>query len=329
MTHAMAPGRVNLIGDHTDYTGGLVLPMAIDRATVLDFVRGGNHIELDSQELDGHVSIPLPVREPDAVSPQWGRYVAAVATVLQSKIGISGTVSTTIPVGGGLSSSAALEVAVALALGANTEPLLLAQLLRRAEHLATGVPTGIMDQLCILSATEGNATLIDCTSLTVKQIPISDEVNVVVQFVAHRTLEGSEYSQRVAECTRAEEIVGPLRQVDLNAVENIGDKVVRSRARHVVTENLRVLEFADALERGDWVGAGKAMVASHQSLANDYAVSTSEMDAAVQTICRIPGVFGARMTGGGFGGCIVALCTGEADVPGWRVKPSAGAQIIN
>ena len=157
----VAPGRVNLIGEHTDYTGGLVFPMAIDRWTTIDYDVAGSGIVLDSADEDGTVSIALGKSFDAAMTPSWGKYVGAVASLLDSPRGISGHVSTTIPVGAGLSSSAALEIAVALALGCELPSSELAQLTRRAEHVATGVPTGIMDQLCIASARDGHGTMID------------------------------------------------------------------------------------------------------------------------------------------------------------------------
>ena len=248
---ARAPGRVNLIGDHTDYTGGLVFPMAIDRWTEV----GGtlaDRIHLVSDDEPEPVDIPADVVAADVerVEPRWGRFVAAVAAELGNGRGFDGRVTTSIPVGAGLSSSAALEVAVALALGFDGTPLDLAQLARRAEHAATGVPTGIMDQLCIASARHGHATLIDCHTLGVTAIAIPDDVAIVVQFVAHRTLEGSEYTDRVRECSRAEAVIGPLREATLEELEHIDDEVVHRRARHVITENARVTAFADALQRG-------------------------------------------------------------------------------
>ena len=327
MIRAIAPGRVNLIGDHTDYTGGLVLPMAIDRATVVECSQHDGGIELDSREVGGHVSLTLPAATDRTDGPEWGRYVAAVASLVRPVTGIAGSVSTDIPVGGGLSSSAALEIAIALALGADPDPIALAELCRRAENIATGVPTGIMDQLCIASARPGHATLIDCSDLAVQHVPVPDEIGFVVRFVAHRTLEGSAYADRVAECMRAESEIGPLRTASPDDVERIADPTVRARARHVVAENDRVREFARSLSTGNWVGAGDAMVRSHRSLAGDYAVSTEAMDRAVESTLAIPGVFGARMTGGGFGGCIVAMCVPGAEVPGWKVVPSGGATV--
>ena len=336
MIRAVAPGRVNLIGDHTDYTGGLALPMAIDLSTVVEGTRGGRRISLTSGEVGGTAHIDLDhllASHGDAADaanePEWRRYVAAVASLVEPSEGFTGRISTTLPVGGGLSSSAALEIALALALGAahGEDPRPLAELCRTAEHRATGVPTGIMDQLCILSGREGHAVLLDCHSLTVDHVPVPDEVDIVVDFIAPRTLEGSAYAERVAECATAETRIGPLRTASLDDLHVIQDPVVRARARHVIGENERVRLFAAAMRSGDWVGAGQAMTQSHASLAVDYGVSTDAMDAAVAAAVARPGVFGARMTGGGFGGCIVVLCARGADVPGRRVRPSGAARV--
>jgi galactokinase len=318
---AVAAGRVNLIGEHTDYTGGLVFPMAIDRFTTVEF-----------EPVDG----PTELTSGDTSDPDWRRYPAAVADemraagiVVQS---VRAHVSTTIPVGAGLSSSAALELAAALALGhgmpADARAAAdLAQLARRAEHRATGVPTGIMDQLCIASAREGHGTLIDCRTLEVTHVPLPDGIEFVVRFVAARTLQGSEYSDRVAECAAAEREIGPLRDAAPDDVGTLRDPVVRARARHVVTENARVTQFVAALRAGDYATAGEVMVLAHRSLAADFAVSTPVMDAAVEGLLATPGVIGARMTGGGFGGCVVAMCERGADVEGWKVRPVTGLSL--
>jgi len=327
MPRVVAPGRVNLIGDHTDYTGGLVLPMAIDLATTIEF-EPAERVHLVST--DDPEPVDFDPRSPfdPAMTPRWGRYVAAVAAVMESAHGIRGRVSTTLPVGAGLSSSAALEIAAALAMGFDGDAVSLALACQRAEHLATGVPTGIMDQMCIASAREGTATLLDCATLAVRHVALPDDVAVHVEFIAHRTLVGSEYSDRVAECARAEAEIGPLRNATVDDVARIVDPTARRRARHVVTENARVVSFAAALESGDATEAGRLMTASHHSLAEDFSVSTPLMDAAVDRLLATPGVFGARMTGGGFGGCIVALVAAGTDTttngPGWRVHPSAG-----
>jgi len=318
-----APGRVNLIGDHTDYTGGLVLPMAIDRWTVVDCEPLDGAVELDSDDEPGAVRVALGEPFDPQMTPRWGRYVSAVTSLMRPLAGIRGRVSTTIPIGGGLSSSAALELATAVALGFDGSARDLALLGQRAEHLATGVPTGIMDQLCISSARAGHGTLIDCQSLEVEHVPIPESVHVVVRFVVHRTLEGSEYAARVDECARAEREIGPLRLATPSDVASIADATLRRRARHVITENQRVREFAEAIDSGELTEAGRLMTESHRSLAEDYEVSTPRMDSAVTELLDTSGVLGARMTGGGFGGCVVALCRAGATVDGWSVRPVA------
>jgi galactokinase len=206
---ARAPGRVNLIGDHTDYTGGLVFPMAVDRWTEITF-EADDRVELTSADEAEPVSLPLQVDDP-AVSPSWGKYVAGVVSEMSPAHGIRGHVTTTIPIGGGMSSSHALEVAVALALGFEGSVVELAQLTQRAENRASGVPTGIMDQFSIAGGVAGHALLMDCGALTITPVPMPDDVEVVVQFIAHRTLVGSAYADRVAECATAEALIGPLR----------------------------------------------------------------------------------------------------------------------
>ena len=324
----VAPGRVNLIGEHTDYTGGLVFPMAIDRWTTIDYDVTGSGIVLDSADAAGTVSIALGQPFDAAMTPSWGKYVGAVASLLDSPRGISGHVSTTIPVGAGLSSSAALEIAVALALGSELPSSELAQLTRRAEHIATGVPTGIMDQLCIASARDGHGTMIDCRTLEVQHVPIPTDVKIVVRFIAHRTLVGSAYADRVAQCAAAESIIGPLRDASMADIAAITDATIASRARHVISDNARVISFASALTGGDYGTAGEIMSDCHRSLAEDFAISNDQMNAAVQDMRAVPGVFGARMTGGGFGGCIVALCEPDAVVDGWHVKPVSAAHHV-
>ena len=328
-TVVRAPGRVNLIGDHTDYTGGLVLPMAIDRWTEITGHAEGTSIELRSADEPAPVHIHLPVTDPATVEPHWGRYVAGVAAEMRALTGFDGRVTTTIPVGAGLSSSAALEIAVALALGFEGSATDLALLCQRAEQRASGVPCGIMDQLCIAAAVDGHAVMIDCSSLDVTPVPLPEDVAVVVRFVAHRTLAGSEYADRVAECARAEAEIGPLAAASVTDTDRISDDLVRARARHVVTENQRVRDFAAALAVHDLAEAGRLMVASHDSLRDDFGTSTPVMDAAVADLVATPGVHGARMTGGGFGGCVVALVERDAasSIDGWVVRPVGAAHI--
>ena len=326
---ARAPGRVNLIGEHTDYTGGLVLPMAIDRGTTIEGVRtpGGDTVELTSADEPAPARIPLPVADPAAASPAWGRYVAGVAAELGPRAAaIRARVTTDLPIGAGLSSSAALEVAASLAMHPDPMPVLeRAQLCRRAEHRATGVPCGIMDQLASCAGIAGHALLVDCHSLAIEPVPFPDDLQVVVRFVARRALAGSAYADRVAQCAAAEREIGPLRLADPAAAETIADPVARRRARHVTRENARVRDFVAALRVADARALGALLLATHASLRDDFEVSTPAMDAAVDAAAREPGVLGARLMGGGFGGCIVVLAHADARLDGWRVRPSPGA----
>ena len=331
---ARAPGRVNLIGDHTDYTGGLVLPMAIDRHTTIEFERSDD-VLATSSNFDGEVRFDLPVVDAAAVQPAWGRYIAGVAAAMSERNmtprGFTGAVATTVPIGGGLSSSAALEVAAALAFGSNTDATTIAAVCRRAEHLATNVPCGIMDQLTSVAGVRDHALLIDCHSLDVTPIRIPESLAVWVVEISSRTLDGSEYPARVAQCAVAEREIGPLRLADAQSANRIVDPVVRARARHVVTENERVRQFAEALMAGDFRAAGQLMIASHASLRDDFATSTTQMDAAVEHYSQVPGVYGVRMTGGGFGGCIVVLADADirddAAIDGMRVHAADGASL--
>jgi galactokinase len=332
-----SPGRVNLIGDHTDYTGGMVLPMAIDRYTTITANPFAVAIQLTSANQPDELNCTLPVVDPALTVPAWGRYIAGVAAQMNVKRGFSGSVSTTLPLGGGLSSSAALELSTALMLClVNDLPPLtsleLAQLCRRAEHAATGVPCGIMDQLTCASGVAGSALLIDCHSLQVSPIEIPHDVNIYVQFVAHRQLASSAYSDRVAQCAQAEQHIGPLRLAEVGNVHNIADDVLRRRALHVVSENDRVRRATVALALQDMTTFGQLMNESHQSLRDNFEVSTAQMDEAVRNAQRTPGVFGARMTGGGFGGCIVIVADSTANINNLEgamlVKPVGGAKII-
>lgn len=325
---SVAPGRVNLIGDHTDYTGGLVFPMTIDRYTTISFERHDTLIELTSANEDGTVSLSR-TRDARETTPSWGRYVRAVRDLLPEPRGLRGTISTTIPVGAGLSSSAALEVAVALACGFTGTDTELALLARAAEHAATGVPCGIMDQLCIAAARPGCATQIDCTTLEISHVPIPSDVKIVVRFIAHRTLEGSEYADRVRECAEAEKEIGSLATATLSDVDRIEDLLIQRRAVHVISENERVRQFAVALTNGDYSTAGELMTDSHESLATKFDTSNAVMNEAVADLNKIPGVYGARMTGGGFGGCVVALCSPSAEVDGWVVQPAGKATLTS
>jgi galactokinase len=327
---ATAPGRVNLIGDHTDYLGGLALPMAIDLATTIEGEPQGDRIELRSDDVAGTVTLPLADALTHAAPDSWGRYVAGVVDEVHPSVGFVGTVSSTVPVGSGLSSSAALEVAVALALGFEGSPLALAQACQRAEQVASGVPCGIMDQLTSAAGVAGHALLLDFTDLgVIRPVPIPETCEVVVIHSGEpRALAGSAYAERRTQCEEAQHRLGrPLRACSVATVEALADPLLARRARHVVTENERVRTFAAALEAGDLPAAGTAMVASHASLRDDFEVSTTTLDALVDRLVAIPGVHGARLTGAGFGGCVVALTDPGALDEGWRVRASSGARV--
>ena len=314
--HISVPGRVNLIGDHTDYTGGLVMPMTLHAHTTVTGQANTSRVwNLVSHDDPDPLSIALPIEDPGSIQPRWGRYVAGVLFEL-AQLGIdvpgfTGEINTTLPIGSGLSSSAALEVAIArVALDISNRRMSdtdIALLCQRAEHIASGVPCGIMDQLCVAIGRPNTATLIDCHSLDVQHVAIPDEIEIVTRFVSHRTLVGSEYSERVEDCRQVEIIIGPLRSATINDLQKITDQRLLQRARHVITENQRVRDFAAALSRKDFTSAGAHMLASHHSLANDYETSNDQMNRAVQEMMSEPGFLGARMTGGGFGGCIVGL----------------------
>ncbi len=325
---AFAPGRVNLIGDHTDYTGGWALPMAVEWGTTVEVRRGGPRVELVSSDDPEPATVDLDVADPRAVTPAWARYVAGVVAVLGPAEGAVGTVRSTLPVGAGLSSSAALEVSVALALGFDGSPMELALACQEAEHRASGVPSGVMDQLASVLGVEGHALLMDFSSLDVVPVPMPEGVDVVVVHSGQaRALAGSAYAARRAQCEAAAAVIGPLRDASVDVVDRLDDDLLRRRARHVVTENRRVLDFAAALRAGDLVEAGRLMAASHASLATDFDVSTGALDALVAELAATPGVYGARLTGAGFGGCVVTLADAGSRVRGWRLHPSAGARV--
>ncbi|HLH46539.1 MAG TPA: galactokinase [Acidimicrobiales bacterium] len=327
---SVAPGRVNLIGDHTDYTGGLALPMAIDLVTTVEGARGGGVVRLVSAEAEGEARLSLDLDDPAAAAPAWARYVAGVVAVLRPETGFVGQVSTTLPLGAGLSSSAALEVATALALGFGGTATELALACQRAEQLATGVPCGVMDQLVSAGGVAGHALLVDCSTLAVHPVAVPDGVEVVVVFSGERRhLATSAYASRRRQCEAAQAILGPLHHASIEAVEELGDPVLQARARHVVTENDRVRRFVEALGAGDFVACGRLMIASHDSLRHDFEVSTPRLDRLVSELCAVPGVYGARLTGAGFGGCVVALCRPGALAGGWRVRASAGARVLD
>jgi galactokinase len=336
---AYCPGRVNLIGDHTDYNEGLALPMAIDLGTTVTYVPdAGYRVFLRStgepEPTDVDVHIPLDPQILRKVEPRWARYVAAVVASVRPRKGGRGAVETTLPVASGLSSSAALEVAVALALGFEAEPVTMAKLCQRAEEVATGVPAGLMDQLTVTAGVEGSALLIDFTDLSMRPVPLPEGAEVlVVHSGEHRSLDRTPYAARRAECEAAAYRLGPLGRLGADAMLGLPDALLRRRARHVVTECDRVRWCAAALASGDLVDAGRLMSASHASLSEDFDASTPALDDLVHRLQALPGVYGARVTGAGFGGCVVVLAEpgavnlAQLSTPAWRVRPSPGAHV--
>jgi len=319
---------VNLIGDHTDYMGGRAMPMAVQMATTITATIGGDRIELISAQVPGALGLDLPVTAAAEVEPPWGRYVAGVAAELAAEVGMVGTIESDLPLGSGLSSSASLEVAVALALGDDGSPHEVARRCQLAEHRATGMPCGIMDQLAIAAGVQGHALLMDFETLDVEPVALPDRARFwVVHSGQERRLVGSAYAQRRAECEQAAATIGPLPHASPEAIERLTDPTERARARHVRTECDRVTAFADALRSGDLVAAGALMTASHASLRDDFEVSTTRLDELVAQLCGRKGVHGARLTGAGFGGCVVALAEPGIELAGWQVHASDGARV--
>jgi galactokinase len=327
-----APGRVNLIGEHTDYNDGFVLPMAIDYGTFTQGVaREDRLVRVRSNNFNETTEFDLDAQNP----PQhgtWWVYLEGMARILESKgLRLKGAdleIDSTVPIGGGLSSSTALELSFALAMLSLAELELdkvqLALAAQQTEHIYVGTRGGLMDQLTSLFGQKGHALLIDCRSLDIKPIPLDAtnfEVAICDTRVKHN-LASSEYNTRRAECERGVEIlqhrlpnIRALRDVSVTEFEqhqNALPEPVKRRCRHVITENQRTLQSADALSKGDFETIGNLMYASHNSLRDDYQVSSDELDLLVEIASSIEGVAGARMTGGGFGGCTVNLVRREA-----------------
>ena len=335
---AFAPGRVNLIGEHTDYNDGLALPFAIDRGvTVTAEPIGGERIEAHAADLGEHDAFSL---DDDAPAVGWRAFVrgtvaelrAAGVPVPGARLAFSGDV----PRGSGLSSSAALEAALCLALlavaGAD-EPAdrrELARLCSRVENDWVGAETGLLDQLASLCGAPGHAVRIDFATLAVDAVPLDlgDWSLVTRDSGAAHSHAQSGYNDRRRECREACAALGvaSLREVREGDLERLPEALV-GRARHVLTENLRVDAMVTALGAGDLEAAGRLLDASHASLRDDYEVSVAAVERTVEAL-RAAGAAGARMVGGGFGGAVVALCDAGVDVPGGMVlRPSAGASV--
>jgi galactokinase len=352
-----APGRVNLIGDHTDHQEGFTLPMALPFDTVVALSSGGDArggpLTVASGEF-GDVVLD-PGTDPRQ-APVWARHVAGVVKVLADYLvpaaGWRATIETDIPIGAGVSSSAALEVALVTALlrraGQTWEPIRVARVGQRVEHEVVGVPCGIMDQFISAGAVGGHAGLMDCRADTLTPAPLPPGVAVaLLDTGTRRSLAAAAYADRRNACDRAAATLGvrALRDATPELVATLADPTDLRRARHVVMENLRTQAAAAAMAAGDSSRLGALMTESHRSLRDDFEVSGPALDEIVAAALAAPGCLGARMTGGGFAGCAVALvaesevehftaAVSEAyDVGGhraeiWICRPAPGAAAL-
>lgn len=326
-----APGRVNLIGEHTDYNDGFVMPAALDFCTYVAVgTRGDRMLSVHSLDFDETVDLEMDALR-SGPTGHWSDYVRGVAAVLRAHgVAIAGAnfvIKGEVPIGAGLSSSAAIEVATALAVlaasGTHLARREVAAVCQRAEHEYAGTQCGIMDQFISCFGQVNHALLLDCRTLDYEALPIPDSVRIVIcnSMVKHE-LAGGEYNRRRADCESGAQLlqgfypnVRALRDVDLQQLKQYAGQMperIYRRCRHVVSENARTLEAAAALKKGDLGLFGKLMYASHVSLRDDYEVSCPELDLLVELAGGHGGVIGARMTGGGFGGCTVNLLEAEA-----------------
>ena len=317
---AAAPGRVNLIGEHIDYSDGFVLPFAIkDRTLVAARKRGDSTVRIASaQRRNKIVTVDISKVKP-GLRGEWERYALGVLWALGVKEGVDLLIDGHVPLGAGLSSSAALECSVATAmnhlfdLGFNLEEL--ARLTQKAENQYVGVPCGIMDQSVSLMATQGSALLLDCRDLTTKNIPFDVASSglelLIIDTQAHHALTDGGYAERRASCESVVAKLGitSLRELSMEQLENSRGLLTETefvRARHAVTEMKRVLECVEALSNSDFEKVGQLINQSHTSLRDDYTVSCPELDTAVEAALAA-GALGSRMVGGGFGGSAIAL----------------------
>lgn len=319
-----APGRVNLIGEHTDYNDGFVMPVAVELCTwAAVHLRPDTTIRVRSTEKDNEITADVKDLRPRG---DWSDYVLGVFAELSEKryvtSGADVLVHGEVPMGAGLSSSASLEVAVALALtkamNIGLRRTELALLCQRAENRFVGVQCGIMDQFIACNARLGHAMLLDCRSLESSSLPVSSDVRIVIcNTMVKHDLAAGEYNRRREECREAVRLISQgeagvrsLRDLSLEQFQKLQSRLpqtIARRCRHVISENLRVHRAAEALRADDLRCFGLQMAASHNSLRDDYDVSCKELDVMVEIAAALPGVYGARMTGGGFGGCTVNL----------------------
>ena len=319
-----APGRVNLIGEHTDYNLGLVLPMAIDLACWVAVASSEDDwLRIYSEQLGAGSQWRIDDIPNASPVGDWTDRIAGIAWELsrsgEDLRGANLLIDSEVPVGGGLSSSAALGVALTLALGGAREPLDVAKLARAAEMDFVGVPCGIMDQFISANGQKGAAILLDCRSLSWSSVKLPADVTIVsANTMVKHELGASAYRTRVEECAEAARRLGvaSLRDAELSSLDRLLrtklDGTLLKRARHIVTENARVIRFVAAAGNDDAAEMGRIVTESHLSLRDDYEVSSAELDVLVEAALRVDGVFGARMTGGGFGGSTANLVHAEA-----------------
>jgi len=335
-----APGRINIIGEHTDYCGGLVMPAAIDRRCIVAAApNGGRGLNVVAGVFGEEASADLDALTPGA---GWMDYVAGVAQVLMAAgVAVPGAdlwIESDVPIGAGVSSSAAIEVAVAHALlalaGRQADGVQIAKWAQGAENSFVGMPCGIMDQFASANGVEGAALMLDCASLqfTPVALPPSASFLLVDSMVRHTHVEG-EYRDRREDCETAARILGVKLLAEVTEAQ-LPEALPRlppnpaKRCRHVVTDTARVRRAAEAMGRGDLAALGALMNASHTSLSQDMQVSTPEVDRLAAIAQTTPGVFGARMMGGGFGGCIIALVgAGDAARAQGLIQAAYGAEI--
>ncbi|MCL4246862.1 MAG: galactokinase [Anaerolineae bacterium] len=323
-----APGRVNLIGEHTDYNAGFVLPMAINRAIYLALrPREDRYVFVESIDYGDYVEFSLDEMVRGRHS-QWAEYVKGMAWALEDSgytlNGWEGVVAGDVPIGAGLSSSAAIEMATARAFSAlgsvAWDAANMARLGQKTENQWIDVQSGIMDQMISAGAVEGNALLIDCRWLTLKPAPLPPGVSIIILDTAtRRELSHSGYNERRAQCEAAARHFGVAALRDVTMSQFIAGSAglearALKRARHVISENARTLQAAAAMYAGDAAEIGRLMNDSHASMRDDFEITRREIDTMVEIAQAQPGCYGARMTGGGFGGCCVALVdTDRAD----------------
>lgn len=335
-----APGRVNLIGEHTDYNDGYVLPVALDRAA---WIAAAPIEEREARlyALDMQSGVTFALENIPPSDGNWADYPRGVAWALQQRgvhlVGMEAVLASNVPVGAGLSSSAAVEVAFAYTwqrlAGFRLSRRNLALACQRAENVYVGVNCGIMDQMASALGVRGHALLLDCRTLETEMVPLPKGIAIVVADTGvRRQLAASEYNVRRSQCEQAVQLLSAhlpgiraLRDVTVGDLERLKGRlpeIVYRRARHVISDNARVLQVKEALQKGDLATVSALMRAGHISLRDDYEVSSPELDVLVEAAWKVEGCYGSRLTGAGFGGCTVSLVA-EGAVPDFRAQVAA------